>query len=177
MYTSKPAYKLTDTETPQFPKGSLFVRQMFLESRSTYKEQRKIKLLKKKPSEMISFSIYVFYRGLNARQFLLFDSCPFEKKIHCQNIWQWDLICRSFISVVFYNLVTNKECLSSIYDKRIMLRNASRYFLLLRYDQQKLNSQIYANGHLQLQRTPRSQVPATQFNIHFLSFLKERLPI
>ena len=49
------------------PKGSLFVRQMFLESRSTYKEQRKIKLLKKKPSEMISFSIYVFYRGLNSR--------------------------------------------------------------------------------------------------------------
>ena len=27
-----------------------------------------------------------------------------------------------------------------------MLRNASRSFVLLRYDQQKLNSQIYANG-------------------------------
>ena len=54
------------------------------------------------------------------------------------------------ISVVFYNLVTNKECLFSISDKRIMLRNASRSFVLLRYDQQKLNSQIYANGHLQL---------------------------
>ena len=53
------------------------------------------------------------------------------------------------ISVVFYNLVTNKECLFSISDRRIMLRNASRSFVLLRYDQQKLNSQIYANGHLQ----------------------------